>query len=166
LRALGAEPLAYDDERVEQLGAAVAFDPVGGIVFERSLAALAPSGRLVTPGAVDSLMVSLNLWLVIGKQARIIGTSATSVTNEEFERLIELAGNGELTPVIDRALPLAEAAEAHRLIEAREVSARSCSSPKAHAGWLLPRPLPSKIGKRSEVDVLPRMAGCSPDTVV
>jgi NADPH:quinone reductase-like Zn-dependent oxidoreductase len=121
LRALGAEPLAYDDERVEQLGAAVAFDPVGGTVFERSLAALAPSGRLVTPGAVDSPMVSLNLWLVIGKQARIIGTSATSVTNEEFERLIELAGNGELTPVIDRELPLTEAAEAHRLIEAREV---------------------------------------------
>jgi NADPH2:quinone reductase len=39
LRALGAEPLAYDDERVEQLGAAVAFDPVGGTVFERSLRA-------------------------------------------------------------------------------------------------------------------------------
>jgi NADPH:quinone reductase-like Zn-dependent oxidoreductase len=35
--------------------------------------------------------------------------------------LIELAGNGELTPVIDRELPLTEAAEAHRLIEAREV---------------------------------------------
>jgi NADPH:quinone reductase-like Zn-dependent oxidoreductase len=35
--------------------------------------------------------------------------------------LIELAGKGELTPMIDRELPLAEAAEAHRLIEAREV---------------------------------------------
>ncbi len=121
LRALGAEPLAYDDERIEQLGAAVVFDPVGGAVFEWSLAALAPGGRLVTPGAVESPMVSLNLWLLIGKQARVIGTSATTVTREEFERLIELAGKGELTPVIDRELPLAEAAEAHRLIEAREV---------------------------------------------
>src|SRR6266498_2516053 len=121
LRALGAEPLAYDDERIEQLGAAVVFDPVGGAVFERSLAALAPGGRLVTPGAVESPMVSLNLWLLIGKQARVIGTSATTVTREDFERLIELAGKGELTPVIDRELPLAEAAEAHRLIEAREV---------------------------------------------
>jgi len=121
LRALGAEPLAYDDERIEQLGAAVVFDPVGGTVFERSLAALAPGGRLVTPGAVESPMVALNLWLVIGKQARIIGTGAASVTSEEFGRLIELAGKGELTPVIDRELPLAEAAEAHRLVEAREV---------------------------------------------
>ena len=58
---------------------------------------------------------------MIPKRARIIGTSATSVTSEEFDRLIELAGNGELSPVIDRELPLAEAAEAHRLIEAREV---------------------------------------------
>ena len=31
-------------------------------------------GRIVTPGAVDSPMVSLNLWQVIGKRASIIGT--------------------------------------------------------------------------------------------
>ncbi len=43
------------------------------------------------------------------------------MTSEDFEHLIELAGKGELTPVVDRELPLAEAAEAHRLIEAREV---------------------------------------------
>jgi NADPH:quinone reductase-like Zn-dependent oxidoreductase len=121
LRALGAEPLAYDDERVEQLEAAVVFDPVGGAVFERSLAALAPGGRLVIPGAVESPTVSLNLWGLIGKQARVIGTGASAVTNEQLDSLIELAGKGELSPVVDRELPLAEAAEAHRLIEAREV---------------------------------------------
>lgn len=120
LRELGAEPLAYDDDRIAQLGAAVVFDPVGGAVFERSLAALSPGGRLVTPGAVESPIVSLNLWLLIGKRARIIGTGAASVTTEQLDRLIELAGKGELNPVIDRELPLAEAAEAHRLIEARE----------------------------------------------
>ena len=120
LRQLGAEPLAYDDDRIATLGASVVFDPVGGGVFERSLAALAPGGRLVTPGALESPNVSLNLWLVIGKRARIIGTGASSVTTEQLDRLIELAGKGELNPVIDRELPLAEAAEAHRLIEARQ----------------------------------------------
>lgn len=120
LRELGAEPLAYDDDRIAQLEATVAFDPVGGAVFERSLAALAPGGRIVTPGAVESPIVSLNLWLVIGKRARIIGTGAASVTSEQLDRLIELAGKGELNPVIDRELPLPQAAEAHRLIEARE----------------------------------------------
>jgi NADPH:quinone reductase-like Zn-dependent oxidoreductase len=121
LRELGAEPLAYDDERIAQLEAAVVFDPVGGAAFERSLAALAPGGRLVTPGAIENPIVSLNLWTVIGKRARIIGTGAASVTTEEFDHLIELAGKGELSPVIDRELPLAEAPEAHRPIEAREV---------------------------------------------
>jgi NADPH:quinone reductase-like Zn-dependent oxidoreductase len=121
LRALGAQPLAYDDDaRINQLNAAVVFDPVGGAAFARSLAALAPGGRLVTPGAVESPIVSLNLWALIGKRARIIGTGG-SVTNDVFERLIELAASGDLTPVVDRELPLAEAAEAHRLIEARDV---------------------------------------------
>jgi NADPH:quinone reductase-like Zn-dependent oxidoreductase len=51
----------------------------------------------------------------------VIGTGASAVTNEQLDSLIELAGKGELSPVVDRELPLAEAAEAHRLIEAREV---------------------------------------------
>jgi NADPH:quinone reductase-like Zn-dependent oxidoreductase len=121
LRELGAEPLAYDDERVEQLGANVVFDPVAGEVFERSLAALAPAGRLVTCGALDSPMVTVNLWSVIGKRTRIIGTGGGAVTPEELDHLIQLVAEGKLRgPVIDRELPLEQAAEAHRLIEERE----------------------------------------------
>jgi NADPH2:quinone reductase len=37
-----------------------------------------------------------------------------------MERLIALAGEGKLEPVIDRELPLERAADAHRAIEARE----------------------------------------------
>lgn len=121
LRELGAEPLAYDDPRLSELGADLVFDPVGGEVFERSLAALGPGGRLVTPGALGNPVVSLNLWTVIGKSARIIGSGAARTTTEQLDRLIDLAGKGELHPVVDRELPLSEAAEAHRLIEAREV---------------------------------------------
>lgn len=121
LRELGAEPLAYEDERIAELQAAVVFDPVCGETFERSLAALAPRGRLVTPGALEAPIVSLNLWTLIGKRLRIIGTGASSVTPEQFDHLIELVANGNLRgPVIDRELPLEEAAEAHRLIENRE----------------------------------------------
>jgi NADPH:quinone reductase-like Zn-dependent oxidoreductase len=121
LRELGAEPLAYDDERIEQLDANVVFDPVAGDVFERSLAALAPQGRLVTCGALDNLTVTINLWVLIGKRARIIGTGGGAVTPEELDQLIKLVAEGKLRgPVIDRDLPLEEAAEAHRLIENRE----------------------------------------------
>jgi NADPH:quinone reductase-like Zn-dependent oxidoreductase len=121
LRELGAEPLAYDDTRVEQLGANVVFDPVAGEVFPRSLAALASAGRLVTCGALDNPMVTINLWALIGKRARIIGTGGGAVTPEELDHLIQLVAEGKLKgPVIDRELPLEQASAAHRLIEERQ----------------------------------------------
>jgi NADPH:quinone reductase-like Zn-dependent oxidoreductase len=121
IRDLGAEPLAYDDERIDGLEAAVVFDPVLGNRLEASLSALAPTGRLVTCGALDSPMVSINMWSVVGKRLRIIGSGGGSVTPEQLDRLIELVANGELRgPVVDRELPLKQAAEAHRLIENRE----------------------------------------------
>jgi len=121
IRDLGAEPLAYDDERISGLEAAVVFDPVLGSRLEASLSALAPTGRLVTCGALDSPMVSINMWSVVGKRLRIIGSGAASVTPDQLDGLIELVASGELRgPVVDRELPLEQAAEAHRLIENRE----------------------------------------------
>jgi NADPH:quinone reductase-like Zn-dependent oxidoreductase len=121
LRELGAEPLAYDDERIAGLDAEVVFDPVLGEGLERSLAALGPGGRLVTCGALAGPMVSINMWTVVGKRLRIIGTGGGSVTPEQLDELIELVAKGALRgPVIDRELPLGQAAEAHRLIENRE----------------------------------------------
>jgi NADPH:quinone reductase-like Zn-dependent oxidoreductase len=121
LRELGAEPLAYDDERIPELGVDVVFDPVLGEALERGLAALAPGGRLVTCGALDTPMVSVNMWAVVGKRLRIIGTGSGSVTPEQLDDLIELVAKGALRgPVVDRELPLEQAGEAHRLIESRE----------------------------------------------
>jgi NADPH:quinone reductase-like Zn-dependent oxidoreductase len=121
VRELGAEPLAYDDERIPELRADVVFDPVLGEAFERGLAALAPGGRLVTCGALDSPMVSVNMYAVVGKRLRIIGTGPASVTPEQLDHLIELVATGALRgPVVDRELPLEQAAEAHRLIENRQ----------------------------------------------
>jgi NADPH2:quinone reductase len=120
LRALGVEALAYDDPRVEELEADVVFDPIGGEVFARSVDALGPGGRLVTPGAVAGPNVSFSLWALIGKGAQIIGSGSAPADREGLERLIGLAADGILSPVIDRELPLERAAEAHRAIESRE----------------------------------------------
>lgn len=121
VRGLGAEPLAYDDERLAGLDADVVFDPVGGEGFARSVDALARGGRLVTPGAIASPTVSFDVWSLVGKAARIIGTGSSPASRETIGRLIELAGEGKLAPVVDRRLPLEQAAEAHRLIEARQI---------------------------------------------
>jgi NADPH2:quinone reductase len=121
LRKEGAEPLAYDDERIAGLNAGVVFDPVLGERFELSLSALEPAGRLVTCGALDSPTVSISMWPIIGKRLRIIGSGSATVTTEQLDEIIRLVGEGTLSgPVVDRELRLDQAAEAHRLIEERE----------------------------------------------
>jgi NADPH2:quinone reductase len=120
VRALGAEPLAYDDLRVSELAANVVFDPVGASTFAASVEALAPDGRLVSPGAVADPQVSFNVWTLVGKRGRVIGIGSAPIVPETMRRLVELAAAGKLAPVIDRELPLEQAAEAHRAIEARE----------------------------------------------
>ena len=120
LRELGAEPLAYDDPRLQTLAADVVFDPIGRETFDRSIAALGHEGRLVTPGAVGDPQVTFNLWTLMAKRGSVIGIGSAPVVRETIEKLIELAARGELAPAIDRELPLEQAAEAHRAIEARE----------------------------------------------
>jgi NADPH:quinone reductase-like Zn-dependent oxidoreductase len=60
------------------------------------------------------------LWTLERKRARIQGTGPHPVNRETLERLIFLAAQVKLTPVIDGEYPLARAADAHRAIQARE----------------------------------------------
>jgi NADPH:quinone reductase-like Zn-dependent oxidoreductase len=124
LEQLGAIPLDYDDERLGDLEADVVFDPVGARTFDRSLQALGRHGRLVTPGALGDSAVSLDVWTLVGKRARIEGIAAQDAPSETLTRLVELLAAGRLHPWVEKALPLEEAAEAHRLIETGEVVGR------------------------------------------
>jgi NADPH:quinone reductase-like Zn-dependent oxidoreductase len=119
LREIGAEALTYDDPRLAELGANVAYDPVGDTIAT-SVAALAPHGIVVTPGAVGNPQLSLNVWSLVGKRGRIEGVAGQEAGPETTQRIIDLAAEGKLKPVIDRELSLEQAAEAHRAIEGRE----------------------------------------------
>jgi NADPH:quinone reductase-like Zn-dependent oxidoreductase len=124
LRELGAEPLAYDDPRVAELAADVVWEPLGARTFERSIAALGRDGRLITPGAVGDPTVSFSVWGIVGKRARVEGVAGQASPVEAIAELVDALGRGELHPWVERELPLEEAAEAHRLIEAGEVAGR------------------------------------------
>ena len=124
LKELGAEPLGYDDPRVAELEANVVFDPLGARTFARSVDALARDGRLVTPGAVGDPNVSVSVWALVGKRARIQGIAGQDAPREVLTRLVEMLARGELHPWVEKELPLEQAAEAHRLIEANEVIGR------------------------------------------
>ena len=85
-----------------------------------AMGSLAVLGRLVTAGAHAGGQVSLDLRQLYLKRQRIIATPSCDF--DDIAWAIEAARDGTVrAPIIDRILPLHQAAEAHRLIEAREV---------------------------------------------
>jgi NADPH:quinone reductase-like Zn-dependent oxidoreductase len=99
-------------------GVDIVFEHVGADTFERSLRALARGGRLVTCGATAGAEVTVNLRLVFFKLLSILGSTMGSLA--ELHEILRHVDAGRLRPVIDRVLPFAEVAEAHRILEARE----------------------------------------------
>jgi putative PIG3 family NAD(P)H quinone oxidoreductase len=107
-------------------GVDVVADFVGGSYLDRNLRALAPGGRLVQVGVLEDGDAKLALGLVIHNYLRIIGTVMKSRRFDEKlamtvrfrDRWLESFATAELVPIVARTFPLAEAAEAHRFMEA------------------------------------------------
>lgn len=100
-------------------GVDVVVEHVGAATWAGSLRSLAWHGRLVTCGATTGADVSLNLRQVFFKSLSILGSTMGS--KGELAELLGHFASGRLRPVVDRVLPMSAAAEAHRLLEAREV---------------------------------------------
>jgi NADPH:quinone reductase-like Zn-dependent oxidoreductase len=99
-------------------GVDVVFEHVGGPTFEGSLRCLARAGRLVTCGATSGIEAAVNLRHLFFKSQSILGSTMGS--KAEYHELVRLFGAGVLAPVIDRVVAMADIAEAHRALEARE----------------------------------------------
>ena len=98
-------------------GVDIAFEHVGAATFATSLRSLRKGGRLVTCGATSGFEVTVDLRPVFFKSLSIIGSTMGS--RGTLHRILRLAGEGALRPVIDRVLPLSQAREAHRLVGER-----------------------------------------------
>ncbi len=127
-REAGAEALLWDgqhslaaevERRTAGLGADAVFDPLGAATFGQSVAMARRGGVVVTVGTTTGSRVELELREVFTKRLTIVG--AFLGTAGLLPRLLGLFSRGGLTPVIDRAYPLDEAAEAHRALEAGRV---------------------------------------------
>jgi NADPH:quinone reductase len=107
-------------------GADVVLDMVGGDYTSRNLNALATEGRLVQIAFLKTPQVSLDLSQVMRRRLWITGSTLRprsvaekSALARELERHVwPLIESGRVRPVIDTVVPLAEAAEAHRRMEA------------------------------------------------
>lgn len=99
-------------------GVHVVFEHVGAATFDGSLKCLARGGRVVTCGATTGGNVQVSLHAVFFKTLSILGSTMGS--KGDLRTILRLVEQGRLRPVFDRALPLAQVGEAHRLLEARE----------------------------------------------
>jgi NADPH:quinone reductase len=110
-------------------GVDVVLDVVGGDYAQRNLDCLAEFGRLVQLGLLGGGRATINLGTVMRRRLTITGSMLRPRSVEEkgaIARDLEakvwpLVAAGMVAPLVDRSLPLAAAAEAHRLLEAGEV---------------------------------------------
>jgi NADPH:quinone reductase-like Zn-dependent oxidoreductase len=127
-RALGADHVVnYTTQdfvaEVKQLtgkrGADVVIEHVGGEVMAKSVLATTSGGRIVTCGATAGHEPRIDLRHVFFRQIEILGSTMGS--KGSLFVILEHVKAGRLKPVVDRVLPLWDAAEAHRLLESRSV---------------------------------------------
>jgi NADPH:quinone reductase-like Zn-dependent oxidoreductase len=133
IRALGAnETINYRTtdfaQAVRQFtggrGVDVVLESVGGDTLIRSIELLAPGGRLVSVGNSSGQSGPIDSSLLMEKDVSLMGLYLgaelmTSGAIDEFAKVVDLCARGELKVIIDRVLPLAEAAQAHRVLADR-----------------------------------------------
>jgi NADPH:quinone reductase-like Zn-dependent oxidoreductase len=95
---------------------------VGGETFERSLRMVRWGGTVVTCGATTGHEVPLNLRVLFFKQLSLLGSTMGSFG--ELQAAWRAVEARRVRAVVDRVVPVRDIADAHRAIEAREVSGK------------------------------------------
>ena len=133
VRALGGEPLLYGDDLLDRVLAAtdrqgvdVVLDSVGKATQELSLAALAHYGHLVCYGDASGFPPPIDPDRLYDRSLKVSAFGLRQDVRPETwsaarQDLLRQAEAGKLHLTISRVLPLGEAAEAHRLLESRQV---------------------------------------------
>ncbi len=101
------------------LGADVVIDNLGGDVLPKSIDAVKPLGVVVVFGFVAGTETTLNIPNFYFPQKQLRGSMAGDIEN--FKWGLEQVRAGRIKPLLDRTLPLSQAAEAHRLVAANKV---------------------------------------------
>ena len=124
IRGLGAEPLAYDD--IDELRVDCVLDPVGGEVFTRSLPLLNPVGAVVAVGFAAGLWQDPSVQWLVGRNATVVVFylgRLLKLRPDYVQRcareLLALWRHEHVEPLVGATFALADARDAHALIEAR-----------------------------------------------
>jgi putative PIG3 family NAD(P)H quinone oxidoreductase len=109
-------------------GVDVILDNMGAAYLARNVDALAPGGRLVVIGLQGGTRAELDLNALLRKRAALIATSLRARPAQEKAAIVASVRqhvwpqleSGRVRPVVDRVLPMREAARAHAVVEASE----------------------------------------------
>jgi len=109
-------------------GVDVVLDMVGGDYIPRSIKAMATEGRHVSIAFLRGPKVELNVEPVMRKRLTLTGSTLrprsvaekSAIGAELREKVWPLLSSGKVKPMIYRTFPLAEAAQAHALMESSE----------------------------------------------
>ena len=116
-------------EITDGVGVAVAYDSIGQATFESSLDSLRPFGVLATYGNASGPVEPFSPAILAGKGSLYVTrpTLATHISTaallqEGAERLFAAVSSGQININVNQSFALAECAEAHRQLEARETT--------------------------------------------
>jgi putative PIG3 family NAD(P)H quinone oxidoreductase len=106
-------------------GADVVLDNMGAAYLPRNVDVLAVGGRLVVIGLQGGVRGELDLGALLGKRASVSATSLrarppaekAAIVAAVREHVWPAVEGGAVRPVVDRVLPLDQAAQAHRVLE-------------------------------------------------
>jgi putative PIG3 family NAD(P)H quinone oxidoreductase len=106
-------------------GADVILDNMGAKYLDRNIRGLAVNGRLAIIGMQGGVKGELNIGALLTKRAAISATSLRARPPEEKAAIVAavrehvwpLIEDGQVRPVVDRELPMSDAAAAHRVVE-------------------------------------------------
>ncbi|NUS27717.1 MAG: NAD(P)H-quinone oxidoreductase [Streptomyces sp.] len=106
-------------------GADVILDNMGAKYLDRNVRALAVNGRLAIIGMQGGIKGELNIAMLLAKRGAVSATSLrarplsekTSIVAAVREHVWPLLDGGHVRPVVDRQIPMSDAAEAHRVVE-------------------------------------------------
>ena len=133
-RSLGADVLVNyrDEDFVEAVKAAtdgagvdVILDNMGAKYLARNVDALAAYGRLMVIGLQGGTRAELDLGVLLRKRASVAATSLRARPADEKAAIVAavrehvwpLVASGAVRPIVHARMPLAQAADAHRLLE-------------------------------------------------
>src|SRR5215218_1929986 len=138
--AIPADPDGMGERIVEANGGRkvdVVLEMSGGEVFEQSLSALAPFGRLAVFGAASGTTNKVETGRLMAGSRAVIGfwlihcITRPGMLAEPLAELFERVGRGELRAIVGETYPLGEITRAHADMQARRTSGKLLLDPSA-----------------------------------